>query len=204
MILIQFSSAQGPDECALATYKALHFFLKEAKTYDVDAQIQECEEGRKLGTVRSVLLSLDGEQANILVNKWVGTVQWVCQSPYRPNHGRKNWFIGVQSFTTEQIIFDDKICFEAIKASGPGGQHVNKTCSAVRATHLATGISVKVQNERSQYANKKLAKLLIQFKLNEQQNLEQAHNKAQRRLQHHQLERGNPIRVFTGMDFKER
>ena len=91
----------------------------------------------------------------------------------------------------------------ALRSSGPGGQHVNKTDSAVRATHLASGISVKVQSERSQHANKRLARLLIAWKLEQQQQENSAALKSQRRMFHHQIERGNPRRTFTGMAFIE-
>ena len=204
MILLQFSSAQGPAECALAVGKALRRFLDEAKALNVAVAIQESETGRENGTLRSVLLCLEGEQAQELATSWTGSVQWICPSPYRPKHGRKNWFIGVQSFAIIEVIYDDEIRFEAIRASGPGGQHVNKTCSAIRATHVATGLAVKVQTQRSQHANKKLARLLLAFKLDEQSTAEQSGDKAHRRMQHHQLERGNPIRVFVGMNFIEK
>lgn len=92
---------------------------------------------------------------------------------------------------------------DTLRSSGPGGQHVNKTDSAVRATHLASGISVKVQSERSQHANKRLARLLIAWKLEQQQQENSAALKSQRRMFHHQIERGNPRRTFTGMAFIE-
>ncbi|EPE1858051.1 peptide chain release factor-like protein, partial [Escherichia coli] len=92
---------------------------------------------------------------------------------------------------------------DTLRSSGPGGQHVNKTDSAVRATHLASGISVKVQSERSQHANKRLARLLIAWKLGQQQQENSAALKSQRRMFHHQIERGNPRRTFTGMAFIE-
>ena len=92
---------------------------------------------------------------------------------------------------------------DTLRSSGPGGQHVNKTDSAVRATHLASGISVKVQSERSQHANKRLARLLIAWKLEQQQQENNAVLKSQRRMFHHQIERGNPRRTFTGMAFIE-
>ena len=140
MILLQLSSAQGPEECCLAVKKALERLFKEAARQDVAVTVLETEAGCYPDTLRS---------------------------------------------------------------SGPGGQHVNKTDSAVRATHLASGISVKVQSERSQHANKRLARLLIAWKLEQQQQENSAVLKSQRRMFHHQIERGNPRRTFTGMAFIE-
>ncbi|EFK5964386.1 peptide chain release factor H, partial [Escherichia coli] len=68
---------------------------------------------------------------------------------------------------------------------------------------LASGISVKVQSERSQHANKRLARLLIAWKLEQQQQENSAVLKSLRRMFHHQIERGNPRRTFTGMAFIE-
>ncbi|EET0319010.1 peptide chain release factor H, partial [Escherichia coli] len=132
-----------------------------------------------------------------------GAIQWICPSPYRPHHGRKNWFLGIGRFTADEQEQSDAIRYETLRSSGPGGQHVNKTDSAVRATHLASGISVKVQSERSQHANKRLARLLIAWKLEQQQQENSAVLKSQRRMFHHQIERGNPRRTFTGMAFIE-
>ncbi|MGK7331298.1 peptide chain release factor-like protein, partial [Salmonella enterica] len=69
-------------------------------------------------------------------------------------------------------------------------QHVNKTDSEVRATHLASGVSVKVQSERRQHANKRLARLLIAWRLQQQRQNESAALKSESRLIHQQIERG--------------
>lgn len=202
MLLLQISSAQGPAECQLAVTKALRQLLQEAQRAAVEVNVLEQEAGAYGDTLRSVLLSLQGAGADALAQNWVGTVQWTCPSPYRPRHARKNWFIGVSSFSAATPELAGDIRFEAMRASGPGGQHVNTTDSAIRATHLATGISVKVQTERSQHANKKLAVLLIARRL--AQLAEEAHNgqRAERRLAHHQVARGAPVRVFVGPDFR--
>ncbi|MGL4668354.1 MAG: peptide chain release factor-like protein, partial [Saezia sp.] len=95
----------------------------------------------------------------------------------------------------------NEVAFETMRSSGPGGQHVNKTESAVRATHLPTGISVKVQTGRSQHANKNMAFLLLRHKLDEHKNTQLDQQKTERWMQHYQLERGNPVRTFTGDKF---
>ncbi|UUZ54668.1 hypothetical protein LP419_00855 [Massilia sp. H-1] len=90
------------------------------------------------------------------------------------------------------------------RASGPGGQHVNKTDSAIRATHVASGLSVKVQSERSQHANKRLAAQLLASKLADLAAAATEQGKSERRLRHTQAERGNAARVFVGPRFVER
>lgn len=162
----------------------------------------EQEPGERAGTFRSVLLALEGAQAGELAQRWEGTVQWTCTSPYRPHHARKNWFIGVARFAAPAQTLEGEIRFETMRSSGPGGQHVNTTETAVRATHASTGISVKVQTERSQHANKKLAVLLISQRLAQRAEDARLEQRADRRMAHHQVARGDPVRVFHGERFK--
>ncbi|WP_339525150.1 peptide chain release factor H [Pseudomonas sp. EA_35y_Pfl2_R111] len=201
MILLQLSAAQGPEECALAVAKALKRLLAEATELGVEVQVLEQEAGERPATLLSVLLALSGEGAEQLADVWSGSLQWICVSPYRPAHRRKNWFFGGARFAAPPANLESQIRFETLRSSGPGGQHVNTTDSAVRATHLASGISVKVQSERSQHANKRLALLLIAQKLSQRE--EQAHGdlRAERRLFHHQVDRGNPTRIFRSLSF---
>lgn len=202
MILLQFSSAQGPDECCLAVSKALQRFYTEAMELQVKVELVEEEENSRTGTLRSALVVISGERSELLRDKWCGTLQWICSSPYRKNHGRKNWFIGVAPFMSARFIPESEIRFETLRSSGPGGQHVNKTDSAVRATHIASGISVKVQTERSQHANKRLALILLSRRLELLQMQQKMALKAERRLFHHQIIRGDPLRTFKGMKFE--
>lgn len=202
MILLQLSAAQGPDECALAVAKALQRLLREAEASGVEARMIEEEAGPRRGTLLSVLLALDGDSAATLAEEWSGTLQWVCASPYRPNHGRKNWYFGGARFNAPPASLEGEVRFETLRSSGPGGQHVNTTDSAVRATHVASGLSVKVQSERSQHANKRLALLLIARKLEERAEQASSELRAERRLVHHHLQRGNPRRVFRGERFE--
>ncbi|NHQ88627.1 peptide chain release factor H [Iodobacter sp. HSC-16F04] len=202
MILLQLSAAQGPLECQLAVSKALNRLIFEARQRQLKLDILEQEAGDKTGVYRSVLISLDGTGAEALARLWEGTVQWICPSPYRPRQLRKNWFIGVLRCTETQRDLSGEIRFETMRSSGPGGQHVNKTESAVRATHLATGISVKVQTERSQHANKRLAEMLIAHRLASLAGEASASQRSERRLMHYQIERGSPKRIFKGERFE--
>jgi len=164
---------------------------------------------RPSGTLRSALLALQGVQATDLALRWQGSVQWACTSPYRSSHKRKNWFIGADTFEADApvgadgpLLQDKDLRYACLRSSGPGGQHVNTTDSAVRATHIPSGLSVKVQTERSQHANKRLARALLARKLAELADDALGHNRAQRRMQHHAVQRGNAGRVFVGEAFR--
>lgn len=202
MILLQLSAAQGPAECCLAVAHALDLLLEEARSRGLKADCIEREDGPASGTIGSILLSIDGEGAGLFANSWAGSHLWVCASPYRPNHKRKNWYFGAQSFETPPSFDASGIRFEFTKASGPGGQHVNTTASAVRATHLATGVAVKVSTERSQHANRKLAVALIAAKLAEMEAEAGQSARADRWRHHLEIERGNPNRTFRGEKFR--
>lgn len=208
MVLLQLSANTGPEECCLAVRKALAYLQDEAAAMAVRIDVVERVAGERAGNLRSVLLALDGEQALALAQRWQGSVQWVCTSPYRPTNRRKNWFIGADIFepdggaTLNGCALQDKdLRFETLRSSGPGGQHVNTTDSAVRATHLPTGLSVKVQTERSQHANKRLARALLAHKLAALAENAVDQSRAERRIQHHQVERGNAARALKGDAF---
>lgn len=201
MALLLFSSARGPDECSLMVAKAIKQFFIEANKLSLSIEMLESILGDKPNTFRSVLISVEGCLSEQLISRWLGTVQWVCQSPYRPHHKRKNWFIGITCLPNPVPIQDSSIAFSTMKSSGAGGQHVNKTQSAVRATHIATGMTVKVQSERSQHANKRLAKLLLAHKLAEHKEEQYQQQKEIRQRFHDVIPRGNSRLVFYGEAF---
>ncbi len=206
MICLQITANTGPAECCLAVRKAFERLLLEAQKMEVKVSLLEQVDGPLNDTMRSVFLGLESDRSDVaeqLAQRWSGSICWNCVSPYRPAHKRKNWFIGGAIYFPAQALPESEIKYEATRASGPGGQHVNKTDSAIRATHIASGLSVKVQTERSQHANKRLAAQLLASKLAAlSQDLENQ-NKAERHQQHTQTERGNANRIFAGINFKE-
>ncbi|UUZ51935.1 peptide chain release factor H [Massilia sp. B-10] len=209
MIWLQMTANTGPVECCLAVRKALDAIHAEARTAGVEVRLVEQLDGPAPGTLRSVLLELEdpaaGGAERLLAARWCGSILWVCESPYRKQLRRKNWFLGGSAFVPpDDTAACGEIRYEATRASGPGGQHVNKTDSAIRATHVASGLSVKVQSERSQHANKRLAAQLLASKLADLAAAATEQGKSERRLRHTQAERGNAARVFVGPRFVER
>ncbi|MBP7252647.1 MAG: peptide chain release factor H [Alphaproteobacteria bacterium] len=205
---VQISAGQGPDECALAVQLIAHRIVQEASQYALKAEFVDSVAGSRPGTFISALIGLRGSTFDAFIEEWRGTVQWICASPYRPGYKRKNWFVGVEvlaATSTDQSEVNMKdIVFETMRASGPGGQHVNTTDSAVRAIHRPTGTTVVAREERSQHMNKKLAVARIENILEQTQ---QAALTSERQIlwkHHNQLERGNPVRVFEGEKLKER
>ncbi len=166
--IIQITSGRGPAECSWVVAQVLKTFLEEANDKNIKTTLLQRETGIENGTVETATILLKSNHLDEFVNSWIGTIQWIGQSQFRKFHKRKNWFIGIfevdKSTTTE--IAEKDIQYQAMRSSGAGGQHVNKVSSAVRATHVPTGISVVAMDSRSQHQNKKLAteRLLQKFK----------------------------------------
>ena len=199
-ILLQISAGQGPIECHRAVELALKKLFLEAERSNIEVTLLE-NTPSKMG-IKSALLSFaDHPQLNAFVERWTGTMLWVCE--LRKGSARKNWYFSGQAFNVLENIHLDEIEFESCRSSGAGGQHVNVTNSAVRATHRKTGLTVKIQTERSQHANKKMAIQWLGHKISELNNQKAQQGKSDQRLAHHQMERGNPKRTFEGLSFKE-
>ena len=195
MLLIQLTSAHGPAECEHAVALTLKELLQAAEHDGVAFDV--LEQTPSPAGYLSVLLRSDAPAATAWIAPWLGTIQWVFTSPMRPHHRRRNWFVAVQSCAVPAVIPEDgEILFKPCKASGKGGQHVNTTDSAVHAIHVASGLSVKVMAERSQHANKRLARELLAVKLMQGNLQHQDAAKKQRSLQHWGVERGAAVKVF--------
>ena len=185
-------------ECCRVVALVLERILKQAQTRKLKVEIVEKEAGPANRTLLSVVIALEGAGCDTLVEEWEGTVLWIARSPYRIHHRRKNWFVGVQTFLLSESreATENEIRYETLRASGPGGQHVNKTESAVRAVHIPSGISVVASDQRSQWQNKKLATERLLVKLTAW-NVEQAMIQAQANWSNHNsLQRGNPVKVI--------
>lgn len=202
-LIIQFSSGKGPAECGLAVALALQEFIKDCEKKQFQHQVIETVEDEQPGTFQSVIVEIEETVPMEFLQTWVGNILWICESPFRKNHKRKNWFIGVSLHQKQDRVElkESDIEFSAMKASGPGGQHVNKTMSAVRAVHRPTGTVVVVSESRSQHENRRLAIQRLKSTI-EQQNTERKSSQRKNSWSdHQQLERGNPIRIYEGLKF---
>lgn len=200
---IQITAGRGPEECQRAVWLALQTLERELQQARLAVRPLDATPGRRPQTLHSALLAVEGVDAEPILARWRGTLQWICPSPFRPHCGRKNWFLSLDTFACPQHLDLDEadLRIETLRASGPGGQHVNKTESAVRVTHVPTGLTVTAQEERSQMQNRKLA-LARMIALLHTCNTDRQREHQQHRWQsHNTLQRGNAIRVFKGPDF---
>src|SRR5580698_98496 len=200
-VWLQVTAGQGPSECAWAVVKVLEQIQQEAQSASLEFRTIEIKPGPEPGTVESALISISGEgKLEAFANSWRGTVQWTARSPFRPTHKRKNWFVGIDILEpVDETCFDLKaVRWETMRASGPGGQHVNRTESAVRVTHVPSGVQATAMEERSQHRNRKLALARLTKKLNEINSEKNSSAREARWRAHKELERGNPVRISKG------
>lgn len=202
--IIQFTSGRGPQECDFAVAKIAQLFIDEAVKSNIEVNpISDDTDAH--GASVFIQINDASKEVNDFLKSWLGTIQWVCVSPFRPKHKRKNWYIGIFEMAKEepkeQVL--GEIQYQAVRSSGAGGQNVNKVSSAVRATHLPTGISVLAMDSRSQHQNKKLATERIFQKLQNMALKEEKKEEQLMWLNQTKVERGNPTRTFVGIKFRE-
>ena len=201
---IQFSSGRGPRECEWVVAKSFTFLLKKAAEQGIKTKIIDQQTGKRSQEMLSATVEFKGQKVSEFIQPWLGTIQWIGQSPYRKFHMRKNWFIGVFEVKEQKLIdFNEKqVEYQSMRSSGAGGQHVNKVSSAVRAIHKPTGITCVSMDSRSQLQNKKtaLARLIEKLALLNEGKLNDSIT--DKWSNHLELERGNPVKVFYGDKFK--
>ncbi|MGK0290500.1 MAG: peptide chain release factor [bacterium] len=200
---IQITSGRGPVECCWVVAQFVQYLEKIGKKEGFDVTLLSAIQGEK-NTLKSALLAISGHDTDKFCKKWEGVILWIGQSPFRSNHKRKNWFIGVQAMVLPQksYFLEQDLKFEAFRASGPGGQHVNKSETAIRITHKPTSITVVAQEERSQFLNKKLGIVRLMNKIDEVEQQKQNISQKEQWALHNSLERGNAKYVFEGKTFK--
>ena len=201
--ILHLTSGKGPDECRWVVARLAEAFSDEAARIGVTCEVLDTQDELPA----SLLMRVSGDGALAFVLERTGTILWIGESPFRPRHKRRNWFVGVALAPIPEDVpdlRDSDIDFQAMRASGPGGQHVNKTDSAVRATHRPTGLVATAQEQRSQHANRKLAKLKLAMLLEDRRSGASDDVRHEQWSVHQQLERGNPVRTYIGAKFKLR
>ena len=196
MIRLLVTSGRGPAECRLALARALDAMSREAGEAGLSLDILSGMAPDKHGPGSAIVL-VAGESEDAFCRGWEGAVQWTARSPLRPHHARKNWFLAVVRLSTplaSKPLREADIRYETLKASGPGGQHVNKTESAVRATDLSSGMSVVARTERSQHRNKAEALARLSALVAQRGELERLQADKAAWLEHEKLVRGGNAR----------
>ena len=179
----------------------LRMYLRWFENRGFKVEVNDVQEGGEAG-ITSATITVEGENAYGLLASEKGVHRLVRMSPFDSANRRHTSFAAVEvsplvSDDVEIDIDEDDLRVDTYRSSGAGGQHVNKTSSAVRITHVPTGIVVQCQNERSQISNRATAMRMLKSRLLELEERKRAEELARERGQQLDVNFGSQIRSYV-------
>jgi peptide chain release factor 2 len=200
--IVSISAGAGGTEATDWAEMLLRMYLRWSERHRFGVEIMDRLEGEEAG-IKSATVEVRGRRAYGFLRAERGVHRLVRISPYDSQKRRHTTFALVEVLPevddVDEIgeIPDDDLRVDTYRSSGAGGQHVNKTDSAVRLTHLPTGIVVQSQNERSQHQNRELAMKVLKARLLERKIAEREAEIASLRGEHVEAGWGNQIRSYV-------
>ena len=184
----------------------LRMYLRWAERRGYKADMLDISPGEEAG-IKSAVISVSGDYACGYLKSEHGVHRLVRLSPFDADHARHTSFALVEIMPEAEAGVDVKIepgdlKVDAFRSSGPGGQHMQKTSSAVRLTHLPTGLVVVCQSERSQHQNKEIALRILQARLLELELAKRAEERAELKGKRIDAGWGNQIRSYVLHPYK--
>lgn len=184
----------------------LRMYLRWAEQHNISTEILDITQGEEAG-VKSATVEMKGDYAFGLLRSERGVHRLVRISPFNSSGTRETSFAKVEVMpevesTGEIEINPDDLRVDVYKASGHGGQNVQKNSTAIRITHMPTGIVVTCQNERSQGRNRESAMKVLEARLLELELRRQEEEKAELKGKHVDMAWGNQIRSYVLHPYK--
>jgi peptide chain release factor 2 len=199
--LVTVNAGAGGTDAQDWAEMVLRMMMRWAERRGFKVELLEASAGEEAG-IKSATFRVSGDNAYGLYSAEKGVHRLVRLSPFDAANRRQTSFAGVEVAPVvedagEVEIEDDDLQIDTYRASGAGGQHVNKTDSAVRITHKPTGVVVQCQNERSQSANKATAMAMLRSKLVERAERERQAEIARERGEAQDVNFGSQIRSYV-------
>jgi len=205
--LVTVNAGAGGTDAQDWAEMVLRMEMRWAEKRGFEVELLEVSPGEEAG-IKSATFRVSGDNAYGLYSAEKGVHRLVRLSPFDAANRRQTSFAGVEvspvvEGTADVEIDDDDLQIDTYRASGAGGQHVNKTDSAVRITHKPTGIVVQCQNERSQSSNKATAMAMLRSRLAELEERKRREEIAAEKGEAQDVNFGSQIRNYVLHPYKQ-